>query len=104
MADNRGPDISVERTDRADDQCQIGFFNGAISKLRRQVSMGRICFGYHDTTAGSQVQAVDNAGPLDATDAAQAVLAMIEECVDQCARGMPRSGVHHQVGGFVDHQ
>ena len=66
--------------------------------------MCRICFGHHDTTAGSQVQAVDNAGPLDTTDAAQAVLAMIEECVDQCAGGMPRCGVYHQVGGFVDHQ
>ena len=104
MADNWGPDISVERSDRADDQCQIGFFNGAISKLRRQVTVCGICFGHYDTTAGSEVQTVDNARSFDATDAAQAVLAMIEECIDQCAGGMPCSRVHHQVGGFIDHE
>jgi hypothetical protein len=29
---------------------------------------------------------------------------MVEQRIDQCAGEMSRSGVHHHVGGFVDHQ
>ena len=71
-------------------------------ELPAQLLVRRIVLGTNHQAACILVQPVHDAGPLDAADARQAALAMMQERVDQGARGVAGPGMYDQPGRFVD--
>ena len=68
------------------------------------MEVGGVIFGDDQAAAGFFVQTMDDAGPGDAADAAEAAGAMMEQGVDQGARGMAGGGMDDNPGGLVQGQ
>ncbi len=73
-----------------------------IGKGLRQRLVRAVRLGDDHDAAGVLVEAVDDARPLDAADARQAVAAMVDQRVDQRAGPVAGAGMHHQPGRLVD--
>ena len=66
--------------------------------------MRRIIFGHHHNAARILIEAMDNARALFAANARQAVAAMRQQRIDQCAVGATGCGMHHHISRFIDDQ
>ena len=67
-----------------------------------RAEVGRLVLGHHHHARGVLVEAMDDARPDRAADAGQLAPAVVEERVDQRARGVARRRVHHQARRLVD--
>ncbi len=66
--------------------------------------MSWVVFSNDHEAAGIFVEAVDDAWALDAADARERALAVVEEGIDESARTVAGAGVNHQVWGFIEHE
>jgi len=79
----------------------VFLFDLAIVELARQLLVCRVVLGDHHDARRAAVETVDDAGPHLSADAAQARQVM-QQRIDQCARRMAGTGVHHHARGLVD--
>ena len=106
VAFERGVDDAARPVGHAPDEGKVAALQwalGFVGELRRQCTVRLIGLGHHHQPAGVLVEAVHDAGPLDAADAGQAVAAMRDQRVDQRALGVAGGGMHDQAGRLVDH-
>ncbi len=90
----------------APDQRQVRAVHAPVGTVRGKLlaerCMRRVVFGNDQQARGSLVEAVHDAGTLDAADAGEARAAMGDERVDQGSAGMSGGRVHDDVGRLVD--
>lgn len=86
----------------AADDGAVGFFGAALFELGGEVQVGFVGFGDDDAAAGVHVEAMDDARPRDAGDAAELALAMMEEGVHKRPPVVAGRGVDNEARGFVD--
>lgn len=80
---------------------EIRFLNDARAKRFGKLGVSEIVFGDENCAACVFVEAMNDArAQLVATWRER--LAAPKKCVDECAAGVPRSGVNGHTGGFVD--
>jgi hypothetical protein len=84
--------------------CQVLLDDRALRKLPRQVPVRRVGLGDHHDARGLAVEAVHDAGALDAADAAQAARAVREERMDQGVLARAGARVHDHARRLVDGQ
>src|SRR5438034_8317781 len=83
------------------DHGEINLFDPPLGKLPRQFSMRRIVFRYDKTSARLFVEAMNDSGPLFATDSREGQ-AMAEQCVDQSMLPMTSSRMDDEPRRFID--
>ncbi|MNT37936.1 hypothetical protein D3C72_1741030 [compost metagenome] len=74
-----------------------------VGKLVGQVAVGGVVLGDDHHAARFLVEAVDDAGALDAADARQRVAAMVDQRIDERARPIAGAGMHDKAGRFAQH-
>ena len=81
---------------------EVEFGSLAFGELCGEGLLGAIGFGGDDAAGGVLVEAVDDAGALDAADAGELPGAVVEEGVDKGAVGVACGRVHDEADGFVE--
>jgi eukaryotic-like serine/threonine-protein kinase len=82
---------------------QVEFFHrAALGELGDERLVGEVGFRNNEAAGGVLVEAVDDAGPLDAADAGELAVAVMEQGVDQRAIGISRCRVDDHAGGLVE--
>jgi hypothetical protein len=76
--------------------------DGVVGELRGQPVMRAVGFRHHQQPRGVLVDAVHDAGAFLAADAREVAAEMMQERVDQRARGRPRRGMDDHARGLVD--
>ena len=82
----------------------VNFFDLPSGELRGKRHVRFIIFGNDQAAAGFLVEPVDDARPRHAADAAEFAAAMMQQRVDERVFLVSGGGMHHQPGGFVQHQ
>ena len=103
MASDRGLDLAVRHAGDSLDEREIGFFHQAVGELPGERLVGGVGFCDDEASAGFLVEPVDDAGPLDPADHAQAG-AVEKQGVDQSAFRVSGTGMHDQPGRLVQHE
>ena len=100
-------DGALEALRLAPDDGLVGAFQrsgeAVVGKLLGEMAMGMVVFRHHHHPGGVTVKPVDDARPLDAADARQAVAAMVDQRVDQRSRPVARTRMDHETGLLVEH-
>ena len=85
----------------APDQRDVFLLDLAVVKLPRQLLVRRVVLGDHHQPGRAAVEAMHDAGPLLAADAAE-VVDVVEQRVDQRAAGVAGRRMHDHAGRLVD--
>ncbi len=80
------------------------FHGGSLGKLGGEGLVGDVGFRDDEAAGGVLVEAVDDAGALDAADAGELAFAMVEEGVDEGAVGVAGRGVDDNAMLLVEHE
>src|SRR5215472_4488814 len=73
-----------------------------VGELAAERAMGAVGLGHHDEAAGVLIEAMHDAGALDAADAGEAFAAMGDERIDQGAGPVAGGGVDDEPRRLVD--
>ena len=103
MTGDGGVDLALGDGQFTAEDGVVDFFDRAPGELLSQGQVRFVVFGSHQAAAGVFVQAVDDAGPGNAADAAEPAGAVMQKGVDEGVFRMARGRVHDQPGGFVDY-
>ena len=86
---------------QAPDEGDILLLHLAVRELPCELGVRPVVLGHHHQTGRATVEAVHDAGPHLAADAAEAVY-MVQKRVDEGAFRVTRGGVHDHAGRLVD--
>jgi hypothetical protein len=94
-------DFSVGDAGATLDECEVGFFDLACGELGGDGGLGGVGFRNEEAAACFLVEAVNDAGSLDAADHGEAAEVM-DERVDDRAGRVSRARVNDEAGRFVE--
>ena len=81
---------------------EVEFFHGPAGELADERLVGDVRLGDDDAAGGVLIQPVDDAGALDAADAGELALAMMQQGIDQRAVGISRCRMDDHAGALVE--
>lgn len=81
---------------------KVKFFHRSTGKLVDEGLVGDVGLGDNDAAGRVLVEAVNDAGTLDAADAGELPAAVVKKGIDEGTIGIARSGVNDHAGGFID--
>jgi hypothetical protein len=104
MTGDGGADFALVGPETTAEHGVVCFQDAAGTELAGEGEMGSIVLCDHHAAAGVAIEAMNDAGTGDASDAAELTLAVVQEGMDKGAMIMAGGGMGHHARGFIKHE